>query len=82
MGHSFYSCDWGTSNFRLRLVHLPSLEVTGELRTADGIDRLEGDDPGRFASYLVDRINELPGSEDQASEVPLWISGMASSSIG
>ena len=82
MGHSFYSCDWGTSNFRLRLVHLPSLEVTGELRTADGIDRLEGDDPGRFASYLVDRIDELPGPEDQASEIPLWISGMASSSIG
>jgi len=82
MGHSFYSCDWGTSNFRLRLVHLPSLEVTGELRTADGIDRLEGDDPDRFATYLIDRINELSCSEDQASEIPLWISGMASSSIG
>ena len=50
MGHSFYSCDWGTSNFRLRLVHLPSLEITGELRSADGIDRRECEDPARFSS--------------------------------
>ena len=55
MGHSFYSCDWGTSNFRLRVVHLPSLEVNGELRTADGIDRL-GPPVDLRHGQLVDRL--------------------------
>ena len=83
MGHSFYSCDWGTSNFRLRLVDASSLELAAEVHTNDGIDRLEGEDPGRFAAYLLERIRELPAdSGADTSGIPLWISGMASSSIG
>lgn len=83
MGHSFYSCDWGTSNFRLRLVNAASLEIESEVQTGEGIDRLEGKDPDRFAAYLRERISELPShSAAAASGVPLWISGMASSSIG
>lgn len=83
MGHSFYSCDWGTSNFRLRLVDASSLEIAAEIRTDVGIDRLEGDDPGRFGAYLVERISELPCADGPpAPELPVWVSGMASSSIG
>ena len=83
MGHSFYSCDWGTSNFRLRLVDASSLELAAEVHTNDGIDRLEVEDPGRFAAYLLERIRELPAdSGADTSGIPLWISGMASSSIG
>ena len=83
MGHSFFSCDWGTSNFRLRLVDASSLKIAAEVRTAVGIDRLEGSNPERFSRYLVERIRELPGvGNTPAAEAPLWISGMASSSIG
>jgi len=83
MGHSFFSCDWGTSNFRLRLVDASSLEIAAEVRSDVGIDRLEGSNQERFSRYLVERLSELPGDAiAPAGETPLWISGMASSSIG
>ncbi|MEM7380806.1 MAG: 2-keto-3-deoxy-galactonokinase, partial [Bacteroidota bacterium] len=33
----FISCDWGTTNFRLRLVETSSLQVLTEVRTDKGI---------------------------------------------
>ena len=87
MSRYFLSCDWGTSNFRLRLVEIASMEVRGELRSGDGIDRLEGTGPERFSAYLALRIEDLLRGKEVEGEVeatatPLWISGMASSTIG
>jgi len=33
----FLSCDWGTSNFRLRLVDTNKKEISGEVLSEEGI---------------------------------------------
>jgi len=89
----FLSCDWGTSNFRLRLVDRETLEVRALVTSADGIDRRTSqgktadDIDASFRSFLETRVAEIleepgvPATLD-LSRTPLWISGMASSTIG
>lgn len=75
---NFVSCDWGTSNFRLRLVGGP---VAAEVRTDDGAAKLAaagGDRAAAFREVLARELAQL----GVAAELPVVISGMASSTIG
>jgi 2-dehydro-3-deoxygalactonokinase len=89
----FFSCDWGTSSFRLRLVSLTRPEIVEELREDCGVKGIQielGDAPGRheyaraFAGFLHGRLEVLGRRRGIAdiSQVPVIISGMASSSVG
>ena len=74
----FVACDWGTSNFRLRLV---DGKVLRELKSGDGVATLAAagaDRAAAFKAVLKDGLEKLkvPGT------VPVVISGMAGSSIG
>jgi 2-dehydro-3-deoxygalactonokinase len=84
------SCDWGTSTFRLRLVNAVNQEVSGELKTNEGISEThqqwlaagkpESDRIDFYRRKLMDAINRLSG--DISAGMPVILSGMASSSIG
>ena len=87
LGEYFISCDWGTTNFRLRLVATQTLEVMQTIKTDQGIKTLYDQSPkinlkdrlDFFANYLHHQIQSFP-SEHQ--NWPVVISGMASSNIG
>ncbi len=88
MTNCFLSCDWGTSQFRLRLVDSLTGEVLGEVRTSDGVGRLSSNStaetrPELFRSTLVTNISRLGRKlTGLRTECPVVISGMASSTIG
>ena len=74
----FVSCDWGTSTFRLRLAGGPA---TAEVRTDEGAARLAalaGDRAEAFRDTLDRGLLQLGAPDD----LPVVISGMASSTIG
>lgn len=89
----FLSCDWGTSSFRLRLIQTEGLLILAEEVNDDGIAEIfkrwtvekksERERLPFYQSYLHGQIKKL---EDRTGyslhELPLLISGMASSSIG
>lgn len=83
----FVSCDWGTSNFRLRLVNTETLEVVKEHSTEKGVKKLyqeynnqnEYEQSRFFTDYLMKQLQYLPLGKDNTLVVA---SGMASSSIG
>jgi 2-dehydro-3-deoxygalactonokinase len=75
----FVSCDWGTSNFRLRLVD--GAAVRREIKTDEGTARLAaagGDRPSAFNAVLDAGLRKLKAP----AGLPVVISGMASSTIG
>ncbi|CAL1521496.1 2-dehydro-3-deoxygalactonokinase [Chitinophaga sp. MM2321] len=83
----FISVDWGTSNFRLRLVEKSTLQVIEEIITADGAQSIfsiwqekGGDREFIFLDFLKKKINQL--KTQLSKEIEIVISGMASSSIG
>ncbi|SIN91681.1 2-dehydro-3-deoxygalactonokinase [Chitinophaga niabensis] len=86
----FLSCDWGTSSFRLRLVETGSGSVIAEERSGNGIAGTyqqwqQASQPREefFAAIInrqIDVLSERTGIPLQ--EVPVVLSGMASSSIG
>ena len=88
----FLSCDWGTSAFRLRLVRMQDLQVLGELKTDQGIasvnaawrEQVALDRQQWYKRHLLRQVEQLRLKLGLASlaEIPLVISGMASSSIG
>lgn len=83
----FISCDWGTSNFRLRVVESQSLKVLAEHQTTQGIkvlfekfsDQKKLNQRQFFSNYLVEQIRLLPLEYHTRLVVS---SGMASSNIG
>lgn len=91
--NGFLSCDWGTSSFRLRFVSDNDLKVVAEEISGEGItatfnlwkdsNKREED---RFSFYLAvlnENIKKLEQRLHVSIEnVPVIISGMASSSIG
>ena len=90
---TFFSCDWGTTSFRLREVDRGSGQVQQELREASGAKSLveqcrEGDAACReqvFAEFLQDRLQRIlppPTARHSAPSIRVMISGMASSSVG
>lgn len=90
----FLSCDWGTSSFRLRLVELPGLHVVGEVKSAEGNAATheawqQAQQPAeqRLAFYTAVLARHLQQLEQRLGfpvngELPVVISGMASSTIG
>ena len=90
----FLSCDWGTTNFRLRLVARDGLRVLVEVETDAGVAKLAtawkgrntNDEAARTAFYtdvLSRATEELKRRADtEIDGLPVVISGMASSTLG
>lgn len=86
-----FSCDWGTSSFRLRLVQPQSKAIIHETSSNQGIASIykqwqSENKPGRvhyFRSVIEQHIKTI---EEQYGEslagTPVVISGMVSSSVG
>lgn len=86
----FLSCDWGTSNFRLRLVESNTLEIVNEVILPEGIastfsawkkSQLPESHRLSFYKRVLQKAIERFGPLGQAP-IPLILSGMASSSLG
>lgn len=83
----FISCDWGTTNFRLRLIETETLKVIWENRTEQGAKKCYADfeaqtaldQKGFYLDYLMSEIQKLP---DGHRGHPIIASGMSSSNIG
>ncbi|SIT10531.1 2-dehydro-3-deoxygalactonokinase [Zobellia uliginosa] len=85
---NFISCDWGTSNFRLRWVDTDTLDVLCEHTTDMGTKKRfqqfksqsEMKQDQFFAAYLKEQLKALNIAED--NDRIIVASGMLSSSIG
>ena len=83
----FISCDWGTTNFRLRVVETATLKVLSTHSSDQGIkvlnDRyLSNQQTSRveyYSSYLKSQVDCLPHEYRNSL---ILVTGMASSSIG
>ncbi len=88
MNGAFLSCDWGTSQFRLRWVELPQARVIAEINTDQGVGRLAAgipttERPKAFRACLAKAVETLIEKTGHATgSCPIVISGMASSTIG
>lgn len=89
----FISCDWGTTSFRMRVVNSSDLSILAARETGQGIaathtlwaaQPLQGSDRLHFyQTVLLKAIQHIERELDMSlDEVPLVISGMASSSLG
>src|SRR5215213_427781 len=89
----FLSCDWGTTAFRLRLVEVEGFRIIAESESKQGVRSVNDEcvtsaksEDARLSAYkaiLTDHISKLEeqtGSE--LKDLPVIISGMASSNIG
>lgn len=87
----FYSCDWGTTAFRLRLVERKTLRVLAQFEEGSGVKTItaklsDGDRTSSaaraqaFASFVRSKLLEL--NQADSERCVLIISGMASSSVG
>lgn len=85
----FFSCDWGTSNFRLRLVRTQNLDVLGEIQSEHGIAALNRQFGAQnrlsrsmfFSEYLGRQLDQLRTGRS-IGPTSVVVSGMASSTIG
>lgn len=83
----FFSCDWGTSNFRLRLIKSESLEIIKEITTNKGIKVLyevflkqqKLNQIEFFADYLLSQVQLFPKEHQNNIIVS---SGMITANIG
>jgi 2-dehydro-3-deoxygalactonokinase len=89
----FLSCDWGTSSFRIRVVSILDLKVLAEEKSDEGIASTFNlwkeknlIEENRFDFYLSILKKGIRNLEQQLKipleNIPVIISGMASSSIG
>lgn len=89
----FISCDWGTTSFRLRLVDAGTRSVLAEVRSNQGIAethsqwRQQSDDEGKriffYQSVLQHHLAHLQEQVNYTlQDLPIIVSGMASSNIG
>jgi len=85
--HYFISCDWGTTNFRLRLVATETLEVLWENQSDQGVKKrfeafnaqTEFDQKNFYLNYLFKEVQKIPEEHRNHTIVS---SGMSSSNIG
>jgi len=85
----FFSCDWGTTSFRLRRVDAATGEVTAQRSESSGVrdlsaSRAAGDSVEKvFANFLREQLLLISGNDAASLDgVSVMISGMASSSVG
>jgi 2-dehydro-3-deoxygalactonokinase len=84
----FFSCDWGTTSFRLRRVNAATGEVTAQRTESSGVRELSANRSGNsaekvFANFLREQLLLISGNDAASLEgVSVMISGMASSSVG
>jgi len=87
----FISCDWGTSSFRLRLTESATKQVQAETKSGQGIAATyvlwkEQPSADRILFYCDTILQQIKLLEEQVGysldNLPVIISGMASSSIG
>lgn len=82
----FFSCDWGTSRLRLRLVEFSTCRVLAELNNERGAKQVGASIVGKraranaFSGVMSAAIHELVG--DNFHSAPIVVSGMATSSFG
>ena len=90
---TFLSCDWGTSAFRLRLVERETLKILAEESSKEGnaataeLWQQAGQAPeqrvGFYRAIIQSHLRKLEATvKTSLDEVPVVISGMASSTIG
>jgi len=90
---TFISCDWGTSTFRIRLVDATNQTVLAEVMNNQGIAETHAlwkqeklDEGKRFYFYQSFIRDQLTRLQEQLNvsllNLPLIISGMASSNLG
>ncbi|MEL6653146.1 MAG: 2-dehydro-3-deoxygalactonokinase [Bacteroidota bacterium] len=84
----FWSVDWGTSRLRMRLVEQHSGNILELIESEEGIWRVFQDwqmagEPERI-SFFRSRLESLKraASQNARLDLPILVSGMASSSIG
>lgn len=82
----FISCDWGTSRLRLRLIEMAQRRVLAEHATDEGIQHLARIHPAQhgrreFLAAVLERGIAALGVVGQP-DIPVVISGMASSTLG
>lgn len=78
----FLSCDWGTSNFRLRLIDLETLTSLAEVKNDRGIAFLnESFQDNAFSEHLKGAVSNI-SSQVKLNGEQIILSGMASASIG
>lgn len=89
-----FGCDWGTTSFRLRLINTDNHDVVEEVLSEEGIantynnwkkdgERRKVDKLQFFKAKLGEAIATLAHKMDlNLADVPIIISGMASSSLG
>lgn len=84
----FWSVDWGTSRLRMRLVEQRTGEILEQIESEEGVwqvfqDWQEAGKPGRLP-FFRGRLSALrrAASQNARPDLPILISGMASSSIG
>ncbi|MEW4563147.1 2-dehydro-3-deoxygalactonokinase [Bremerella sp. JC770] len=84
----FLNCDWGTTNFRLRLVEVASQKIVAQRSSPDGASSLAGASsdatrPRYFQNVLLRHVQALSQTTSiDVETLPIVISGMASSSMG
>lgn len=83
----FVSIDWGTTNFRMRLVEVKSMDILEAIESSEGIKTIynqqEGGNLNKELFFLDFIKRQLETFESSIGEdIPIVISGMASSSIG
>jgi len=82
----FISCDWGTSRLRLRLVDREQHRITAEHITDEGILKLAEIHPAKEgrAAFLGSELEKgiVALGVGSQTDLPVVISGMASSTLG
>ncbi len=86
ISQEFFSCDWGTSHFRLRLVDSATLEIKHEVSSGEGVGHIfRNCSPAAraetFAAVLAGHLLALYEASGSAA-ARCVVSGMASSTIG
>src|SRR5262245_20055773 len=90
MSKYFYSCDWGTTKLRLKLVDAFTSEVISAIETDQGIAKVFSEwktsDKERYAYYCAVLQNHLAkfktSLQEESENIPVIVSGMATSNIG
>jgi 2-dehydro-3-deoxygalactonokinase len=86
----FFSCDWGTSNFRLKLIDTNHQEIIDEIVTAEGIAAVHSQwklsHQSRETFYGAILQKNVTALQERllldCRGAPIILSGMASSSLG